>query len=111
MVYTEYLGGMAKHKWMWSILMVPSSTSTPLYWHKRFRIVLISWRSFPNIIFRRFLGTQTMWYLHSQTVCDKLLFISRSFRFDQARVQPRPILRNGAFLLNTTASLFLLSPA
>jgi hypothetical protein len=55
------------------------------------------------MILRRFFGTQTMWYLHSQTVCDKLLFIYSSFRLDQSRVQPRPILRQGAFLLNTTA--------
>ena len=103
MVDTEYFGGMAKHMWMWSIHMVPSTTSTLLYWHNRFRISLNSWRSFPYIILRRFFGTQTMWYLHSQTVCDKLLFISRSFRFDYARVQPRLILRQGAFLLNTTA--------
>jgi len=43
--------------------------------------------------------SQTMWYLHSHTVCDKLFFICCSFLMDQ----PRPILRNGAFLLNTTA--------
>ena len=103
MVDTEYFGGMAKHMWMSSMHMVPSTTSTPLYWHKRLRIVLNSWRSFPYIILRRFFGTQIMWYLHSQTVCDKLLFISCSFRFDQVRVQPRLILRQGAFLLNTTA--------
>ena len=103
MVDTEYFGGMAKHMWMSSMHMVPSTTSTPLYWHKRLRIVFNSSRSFPYIILRRFFGTQTMWYLHSQTVCDKLLFISCSFRFDQARVQPRLILRQGAFLLNTTA--------
>lgn len=103
MVGTEYFGGMAKHTWMWSMHMIPSTTSTPLYWHNRFRIVLNSWRSLPYIILRRFLGTQTMWYLQPQTVCDKLLFILRSFRLDQSRVQRRPILRQGAFLLNTTA--------
>ena len=103
MVDSEYFGGMAKHMWMWSMHMVPSTTSTPLYWHNRFRIVLNSWRSFPYITLRRFFGTQTIWYLHSQTVCDKLLFFSCSFRSDQARVQSHPILREGAFFLNTTA--------
>ena len=103
MVDTEYFGGIDKHIWMWSIHMVPSTTSTALYWHNRFNMVLSSWRSLPYIILRRFLGTQTMWYLQSHTVCDKLLFILRSFRLDQSRVQPRAILRQGAFLLNTTA--------
>ena len=103
MVDTEYFGGIAKQMWIWSMHIVPSMTSTPLYLQSRLRIVLNSWRSFPYMILRRFFGTQTMWYLHSQTVCDKLLFISSSFRSDKQRVQPRPILRQGAFLLNTTA--------
>ena len=105
MVDTEYFGGIAKQMWIWSMHMLPSITSTPLYLQSRLRIVLNSLRSFPNIILRRFFGTQTqtMWYLHSQTVCDKLLLIYSSFRSDLSRVQPRPILRQGAFLLNTTA--------
>jgi len=53
--------------------MLPSISSTPLHMQSRLRIVLNSWRSFPNMILRRFFGTQAVWYLHSHTVCDKLL--------------------------------------
>jgi hypothetical protein len=91
--------------------MLPSISSTPLHMQSRLRIVLNSWRSFPNMILRRFFGTQAVWYLHSHTVCDKLFLIHSSFRSDQSRVQPRPILRQGAFLRNTTAQLFLFSQA
>jgi hypothetical protein len=44
-----------------------------LYLQSRLRIALNSWRSFPNMILRRFLGTHAMWYLYSQTVWGKLL--------------------------------------
>lgn len=80
MVDTEYFGGIAKHRWRWSMHNVPSIISIPLNLHNRCKIALISLRNLPNTILRRFLGTHTIWYLHSQTVCDKLLFILSSFR-------------------------------
>ena len=88
MVETEYFGGIARHMWMWSIDKLPSITSTPLYSHSHRRIAPISFRSFPNIILRRFFGTQTTWYLHSQTVCDKLFFTFSSFPIFIAGLAP-----------------------
>ena len=61
----------------------PSMISTPLYLHSLWSIVRSSFRSFPYMILRLRFGTQTIWYLHSHTVCDKLLFILRSFRRSQ----------------------------
>ena len=103
MVDTEYFGGIAKHLWIWSIHMFPAITSILLYLQSRLRIVLTSWRNFPYMILHRFFATQTMWFLRSKTVCDKLLFINSSFRSDQPRVQSRSILPQGAFLLDTTS--------
>ncbi len=54
--------------------------SIRLYWHNRCNIVRSSLRNLPYIILRRRFGTQTIWYLHSHTVCDRLLFIFNSFR-------------------------------
>ena len=44
-------------------------------------ITLNSWRSFPYMILRRFFWYQTMWYLHSQTVCDRLFFYIKPLAF------------------------------
>jgi hypothetical protein len=65
LVDTEYFAGIARHMWTWSAHNVPSTTSTPLYSHKRRRIVPNFLRSFPYTILRRFFGIQTIWYLHS----------------------------------------------
>src|SRR5512137_590353 len=91
-VDTEYFGGIARHMWMWSAHNVPSTTSTPLYSHNRRRMVPNSLRSFPYTILRRFFGTQTIWYLHSQTVCERFCFTSCSFRTDQPWEQSQAIL-------------------
>ncbi len=53
----------------------------PLYTHNRRNIIPTSSLNLPYTTLRRFLGTQTMWYLHSHTVCDKLFFIITSFWF------------------------------
>ena len=100
---------MERHMWMWSKQAVPM-TSTPLYSHNFLNIRPMSLLSLPYMILRLFFGTQTMWYLHSQTVCDKLLFIYRSFRSNQARVQPRPILRQGAFFVKYYSIAFAILP-
>ena len=61
--------------WMWSLHASASMISTPLYSHS-FRIICpISCLIFPQVICRRYLGANTIWYLYSHCVCAKL-FVS-----------------------------------
>ncbi len=83
--------------------ILPSNTFTLLYLHNRFGIYFSSLRNLPYMILRRFLGTQTIWYLHSHTVCDNVLFITAPFVIICFGCSPDLIIRQGAFLLNTTA--------
>jgi hypothetical protein len=84
-VDTAYLGGIDKHKWMWSIQAFPSKMPTPLYSHNRRNIGPTSCRSRPYMIFLRSFGTNTTWYLHSWTVCAKLSFTCLLLSYDGHR--------------------------
>src|SRR5512139_819240 len=111
-VDTEYFGGIEMHRWIWSRHALPSSRLTPLYSHSRRKITPTSWRNLPKMILRRLFDTQTTWYLHSHTVCDRLFFTCCSFRIGSATEMVRePPYGRSFFVANTTAELFPFSPA
>ena len=80
---TLIFGGILTSIWTWSGIRCPSITSTPLYPHSSLRISPIDLRYWLYIIFRLYLGVNTMWYLHIHFVCDKLLclFAMNTFPF------------------------------
>ena len=52
---------------------------------------------------------QKMWYLQSQTVCDKFLFL-RSFRLDQSRVQAPSYPTTRSFFVKYYSIAFAILP-
>ena len=97
-------------KCIWSIHAFPYSNSTPLYSHNLHSIAPISCRSFPKMILRLFFGTHTMWYLHSHTVCAKLLFTFNSFLTDRPPKQPNGHPKKGVSLFQILQRSFCYSP-
>ena len=59
----------------WSGIICPSIISTPLYLHSVLIISCKSFRYWLYIIFLRYFGTITIWYLHNHFVCDKLFVL------------------------------------
>ena len=68
-------GGMLSKRCIWSGIICPSIISTLLYLHKVFIISCKSFRVWLYIIFLRYFGTITIWYLHNYFVCDKLFVL------------------------------------
>ena len=69
---TLYLGGTLTSRWMWSGIICPSMISIPFHLHRSRMICWISFRNWLYIVFLRYFGVNTIWYLHTYFVCAKL---------------------------------------
>lgn len=67
--------------WMWSTQAVPSMTSIPLYSQSSLKILPMSRFNLPYTTLLLFLGTHTIWYLHSHTVCANFFSSFAPFEF------------------------------
>src|SRR5512135_2076375 len=63
---------MLRHRWTWSGIACPSTSSTPRCRHNSRRIGPIRRLSLPEKTFRRYFGMITTWYLHSHRTWDRL---------------------------------------
>ena len=69
---TLIFGGILISRCTWSDIICPSSISTPLYLHRVRIISCKSARYWLYMIFLLYFGTNTMWYLQTHLVWDKL---------------------------------------
>src|SRR5210317_61250 len=70
---TEYLGGISRTKWIWSVWMLPSRILIFFHSHSCRISSLTVFPISPRSIRYRYFRHQTTWYLHCHTACANLL--------------------------------------